>query len=101
MIVFDANCYDKFTDLFEPIIKDIHCVDEFNKYPDFDWGDTSVFEILNNEIIVSIEINCYRSMANIPFIPGINEQDLEFILTKVSVIIYFVIFNDILIYQFR
>lgn len=88
VIVFNGNCYTKFSDLFEPIIKDIHCVDEFSKYPECDWGDVNVFEKFHNDtMIVSTEISCCRSLANIPFIsiPGINEQNLEIILTTVSV----------------
>lgn len=92
IVVLNANCYSKFVNLFEPIIKDIHCVDELNKYPDCDWGDASVFEKLDNVTIVSTEISCCRSMANVPFIPGINEHDLESILTQVSVVIFLNIF---------
>lgn len=85
VIVLNGNCYNKFADLFEPIIKDIHCVDEFSKYPECDWGDANVFEKLPNDMILFTEISCCRSLANIPFIPGINEQNLEMILTTVSV----------------
>lgn len=89
VIVLNGNCYKKFADLFEPIIKDIHCVDEFSKYPECNWGDVNIFEILPNDIIVSTEISCCRSLANIPFIPGINEQNLEIILTTVSIESFF------------
>lgn len=82
----NSNCYTKFTDLFEPIIKDIHCVDELNKHPDCDWGDESVFQKFDNKAIVSIEMSCSRSLANIPFIPGISESDLQIILSKVSIV---------------
>lgn len=85
VIALNANCYEKFGDLFEPIIKDIHCVDEVNKQADCDWGDEMAFGKLENEAIVSSEISCCRSIANIPFIPGINEQDLQIILTQVSI----------------
>lgn len=84
VIVLNGNCYDTFSDLYEPIIKEIHCVDEFTKHPDCEWGDVSVFENYETKLIVSMEISCCRSLANIPFIPGASEQDLEAILTAVS-----------------
>lgn len=84
VIVSNGNCYNTFSDLFEPIIKEIHCVDEFIKHSDCDWGDASVFGKLESESIVSLEINCSRSLANIPFISGASEQDLEAILIAVS-----------------
>lgn len=84
VVVFSANCYSAFSDLFEPIIQEIHCVDEFNQYPDVDWGDVNVFEKLKNEAIISMEISCCRSLSKIPFITGINEQGLECVLTTVS-----------------
>lgn len=84
VIVLNASCYNTFCDLFEPIIKEIHCVDEVVKHPDCEWGDVSEFETFENESIVSMEISCSRSLANIPFINGTNEQHLESILTTVS-----------------
>lgn len=91
-----SNCYTKFADLFEPIIKDIHCVDELNKHPDCDWGDESVFQKFDNEAIVSVEISCSRSLVNISFIPGINESDLQTILSKVSIAPFLNTFNSVL-----
>lgn len=84
VIALNGNCYTTFGDLFEPMVKEIHCIDDFTKYPDCDWGDFGVFEKFLNEEIVSIEISCSRSLAKMPFIPGINEQNLEIILTQVS-----------------
>lgn len=82
--VFNANCYSAFCDLFEPIIKEIHCVDEYSAYPNVDWGDVNMFEKLESETIISMEISCCRSLSKIPFISGINEQGLENVLTTVS-----------------
>lgn len=84
VIALNGSCYSKFADLFEPIIMDIHCIDGFTKYPDSEWGDLETFSKLENAEIVSIEISCSRSLAGMPFISGINEQNLESILTKVS-----------------
>lgn len=86
VIVSNGNCYSTFADLFEPIIKDVHCIDGFGKYPECNWGDVDfVFEKIENDAIVSTEISCCRSLANVPFIPGISEHQLETILTTVSI----------------
>lgn len=84
VVALDADCYNRFSDLFEPIIKDIHCVAELNNCPDSDWGDASTFESFEKDTVLSIEMNCFRSLANIPFIPGITAAHLEYVLSTVS-----------------
>lgn len=87
IVAMNASCYTTFCDLFEPIIKEIHCVDEFPcKYADSDWGDgdTMVFQKFDCESILGIEISCTRSLRNLPFVCGANEHDLQTILTTVS-----------------
>lgn len=85
VVALNGNCYSKFGDLFEPIIKEIHFIDELTNHPDSDWGNSNAFENFKTEKIVSIEISCSRSLANMPFISGINEQNLEIILAQVRV----------------
>lgn len=84
VIALNGDCYTKFADLYESIIKEIHGIDAIERHPDSNWGDGNAFEQLSCENIVSIEISCSRSLAGIPFIPGMNEHDLESVLTKVS-----------------
>lgn len=86
IVALSASCYTTFCDLFEPIIKEIHCVDDFtSKYPDSDWGgDTMVFQKFEFESILGVEISCTRSLVNVPFVCGANEHDLQTILTTVS-----------------
>lgn len=84
VIALSANCYTAFKDLFEPIVKEIHCLNDCIKQPECDWGDANVFEKISTESIQSIEISCSRSLTNHPFIPNANEQDLQTILTTVS-----------------
>lgn len=85
IIALNGNCYTKFGELFESIIKEIHGIDTMEKHPESDWGDDgNVFENLNSEKVTSIEIRCSRSLADIPFIPAMNEQELENVLTTVS-----------------
>lgn len=86
VVALNASCYTRFCDLFEPIIKEIHCVDEFpSEYPASDWGeDATVFQKFESESILGIEISCTRSLRNVPFVCGANEHDLQTILTTVS-----------------
>lgn len=84
VVTVNATCFTVFNDLFEPIVKEIHGIDEFVKYSDCDWGDVNVFETIDNESILSMEICCSRSLANIPFTSNASEQHLETILTTVS-----------------
>lgn len=85
IVALNASCYTTFCDLFEPIIKEIHCVDEFpSKYPESDWGEeTMAFQKFEFESILGIEISCTRSLRNVPFVCGANEHDLQTILTIV------------------
>lgn len=85
IIALNGDCYTKFSELFEPIIKEIHGLDDnIEKHPDLNWGDGSQLEALNSDRIVSIEISCSRSLTGFNFICGMNEQDLENVLTTVS-----------------
>lgn len=85
IVALNGNCYTKFSELFEPIIKEIHGLeDNIEKHPDSNWGDGSQFEALNSDRIISIEISCSRSLTGFDFISGMNEQDLENVLTTVS-----------------
>lgn len=86
IVALNASCYTMFCDLFEPIIKEIHCVDEFpTVYPESDWGEEAMaFEKFEFESILGIEISCARSLRNVPLVCGANEHDLQTILTTVS-----------------
>lgn len=87
VVALDASCYTIFCDLFEPIIKEIHGVDEFpSKYPECDWGDGEAMEFqkFESESILGIEISCTRSLQHVPFVCGANEHNLQTILTTVS-----------------
>lgn len=87
VVALNASCYTIFCDLFDPIIKEIHCVDDFaSEYPNSSWGgDTVQFEKFDSESILSVEISCTRSIMNMPFVCGANELELQTILTTVSV----------------
>lgn len=86
VVALNASCYTIFCDLFEPIIKEIHCVDDFaSKYPDSYWGGDSLeFEKFESESILSVEISSTRSLVNMPFVCGATELDLQTILTTVG-----------------
>lgn len=92
IIALNGDCYTKFSELFEPIIKEINSLDNsIEKHPDSDWGDENQFETLNSDRIISIEISCSRSLTGFNFISGMNEQDLENVLTTVG---FFLIICD-------
>lgn len=92
VVALNASCYTIFADLFESIIQEINCVDVdaiASKYPDTDWnGDTMAFPNFESESILGIEISCARSLMNVPFVCGANENDLQAILTTVSAFSY-------------
>lgn len=90
IIALNGDCYTKFAELFDPIIKEVHGIDgDIKHHPDTNWGDGNVFKSLNSDNIISIEINCSRSLAGVPFIPGMNVQDLENVLITVSILWFF------------
>lgn len=90
IIALNGDCYTKFSELFEPIIKEINGLDNsIEKHPESDWGDdSSQFEPLHSDRIISIEFSCSRSLTGFNFISGMNEQDLENVLHTVSFIYY-------------
>lgn len=87
IIALNGDCYTKFSELFEPIIQEINGLDNsIEKHPDSDWGDENQFEPLNSDRIISIEFSCSRSLTGFNFISGMNEQDLQNVLSTVSFI---------------
>lgn len=85
LLMLNGDCYTKFSVLIEPILKEIHKIEMIEEqHPESSFGDFDAFESLHCEAIESIEINCNRSIENFDFIPGMNEQDLENVLTLVS-----------------
>lgn len=84
IVAVNADCYTVFEDFFEPMINELNGMDILSKHPDSNWGDTNVFENLNCSAIVSTEINCRRSLVNVPFITGMDEQDFENVLSNVG-----------------
>lgn len=93
IIALNGDCYTKFSELFEPIIKEINGLDNsIEMQPVSDWGDdNNQFEPLNTDRIISIQISCSRSLTGFNFISGMNEQDLENVLTTVS-LSYFLLY---------
>lgn len=89
VVALNASCYTMFCDLFDPIIQEIHCIDELaSKYPDSDWNvDALVFQKIESDLIMSVEISCTRSLMNFPFVCGANENDLQTILMTVRIFV--------------
>lgn len=76
----DADAYEKFADLFDPIIADYHKFPADQSHPEVQngWdGDDAQFEDLNSttQYIKSTRIRCARSLTKYPLNPSMNEED--------------------------
>lgn len=72
----DAESYNLFADLFNPIIEDYHGgFKPTDKHPASDFGDlgTIVNVDPNNEFVISTRVRCGRSMQGYPFNPCLTE----------------------------
>ncbi|KAJ6635424.1 putative arginine kinase F46H5.3 [Pseudolycoriella hygida] len=75
----DADAYEVFSELFNPIIAEYHefSVDQSHPLGDGWEGDDSYFEHLDesNKYITSTRIRCARSMEDFPLNPSMSEQN--------------------------
>lgn len=86
--IYAANlqCYDQFSDIFDPVIETYHGFGKETVQPDLDWGESQSFEPFNDEFVVSIRINCTRNMQEYPAVCRMDENDLNDSLAKVKII---------------
>lgn len=84
----DADAYDLFADVFNPIIEDYHKFPADQSHPDGDgWvGDDSQFDDLdpNHEFIQSTRIRCARSVATFPLNTSMSEEDYMNLMQQVT-----------------
>ncbi|XP_065082344.1 arginine kinase-like [Ochlerotatus camptorhynchus] len=86
----DAECYDLFAPLFNPIIDEYHGINSAEVFhPESDWGDSGNFENLDpeNEFIVSTRVRCGRSIAGFPFNPCLKMAQYEEIMERVKTVL--------------
>ncbi|TDG45073.1 hypothetical protein AWZ03_008498 [Drosophila navojoa] len=77
----DAECYDVFTKLFDPIIREYHGQEENDSdvlQKDVDWGNVDEIENLDAErkYILSTRIRLSRNIEGLPFFPKLTEKQL-------------------------
>lgn len=84
--IYAANlqCYDQFSDIFDPVIETYHGFGKETVQPDADWGDSQAFQPFNDEFVVSIRIDCRRNMQEYPVVCKMEENDLNDSLAKVK-----------------
>lgn len=84
VVPLDAKCYTNFAIIFNSIIADYNCVASEVKQPVCTWGDWNEFEKIDDPSIISIKMSCRRTIDDYPFVLGMNEQQFEDVLTKVT-----------------
>lgn len=77
----DPECYDVFTKLFDPIIKEYHGQEDNESdvlQKDVDWGNVDEIENLDAErkYILSTRIRIARNLEGLPFFPKLTEKQL-------------------------
>ncbi|EAT42445.1 AAEL006042-PA [Aedes aegypti] len=86
----DAECYELFAPLFNPIIEAYHGINlEEAPHPSSDWGDASTFENLDpeNEFIISTRVRCGRSIEGFPFNPRLKMAMYEEIMERIKTVL--------------
>lgn len=76
-LVADADCYNEFQRLLDPIIRKYHGIeDETLQQPNTDWGSNN--EWINpdpeKKYILKSQVNCYRSLQQFPFFLKMEEN---------------------------
>lgn len=84
----DPDCYDVFSKLFDPIIRDYHGQvenDADTLQKDMDWGNADEIENLDAErkYILSSRIRIARNLEGLPYFPKVTEKQLLEIEEKV------------------
>lgn len=77
MLAADADCYNVFAIIFDPIIRHYHRIeDEAFQQPSVDWGDFNALIDPDPErvYISKCQINCYRSLKEFPFFLKMDEN---------------------------
>jgi protein-arginine kinase len=81
-----SNCYENFSEIFSPIIKDYHNVSLQNKQPvDLNFIEANDFDNDFDDFIVSTRIRVGRNLKNFAFPPAISKEnrlELESLMIK-------------------
>lgn len=79
----DSDAYKVFAPLFDDIIEELHGFQKDDKQPDLNWGESCKLPELDDAII-SIRMQCSRSVECIPFAPIMSMEQYEKILEQLQ-----------------
>ncbi|XP_037039589.1 arginine kinase Lit v 2-like isoform X1 [Bradysia coprophila] len=82
----NLQCYDQFSEIFDPVIEAYHGFGKEAVQANNDWGDPQAFELFseNDEVVVSIRIGCTRNMEEYPVVCRMSEDNLNESLAKIK-----------------
>ncbi|KAK4873346.1 hypothetical protein RN001_015375 [Aquatica leii] len=76
----DAEAYDVFAELFDPVIEDYHIgFTKTSKHPQSDWGNVNSLVNVDptGDFVVSTRVRCGRSLQGYPFNPCLTEDQYK------------------------
>ncbi|KAL7035706.1 hypothetical protein ACKWTF_008516 [Chironomus riparius] len=73
----DLDAYCVFSDLFNPIIEELHQFKAENKHPALNWDETCKITQFDDKYVKSIEISCIRNIAEYPFAPIMSFENYD------------------------
>lgn len=76
-IAADAECYDVFAVVFDPMIRQYHRVNDIDfNHPSVEWGEASALINPDPEMafVQKCQVNCYRSLREYPFFLKMEEN---------------------------
>ncbi|XP_037031055.1 arginine kinase-like [Bradysia coprophila] len=83
----DAEAYNKFEDLFKPIIKAYHGYDTASeRHPGLDWGNPTTLDNIDttSTYICWTRIRCVRNVDKQPLVPKMNENELTTLCSNIQ-----------------
>lgn len=84
----DAGAYKSFAPLFDPLIEMLHGFKDDDKQPELDWGESCKLTELDTagDKVVSVRIQCCRSVECYPFAAIMSLEQYEQIMVKLQVV---------------
>ncbi|XP_070500123.1 arginine kinase-like [Chironomus tepperi] len=73
----DFDAYFVFSDLFNPIIEELHQFKADDKHPELNWDETCKIPQFDDQYVKSIEISCIRNIAEYPFAPIMSFENYD------------------------
>lgn len=73
----DLDAYFVFSDLFNPIIENLHQFKPEDKHPALNWDESCKIPEFDGKFVKSIEISCIRNIAEYPFAPIMSFENYD------------------------